>query len=131
MGGRRCRRRRHTATQRIACNRRDRWHRLIPDRLASAGPILSIVPATFYGFASTFAYLSLVPGAFTINAMTDFNFKNAIVAVPISLLVGTGLGIAQGWLARVLAAGHARATPARALRLDGSPVADGNSPRAH
>ena len=99
--------------------------------LASAGPILSIVPATFYGFASTFAYLSLVPGAFTLNAMTDFNWKNAIVAVPISLLIGTGLGIAQGWLARVLAAGHARAVPARALRLDGSPVADGNSLKAH
>jgi hypothetical protein len=98
---------------------------------ASAGPILSIVPATFYGFASTFAYLSLVPGAFTINAMTGFNWKNAIVAVPISLLIGTGLGIAQGWLARVLAAGHARAVPARALRLDGSPVADGDSPKAH
>jgi hypothetical protein len=98
--------------------------------LASAGPILSIVPATFYGFASTFAYLSLVPGAFTINAMTGLNLKNAIVAVPISLLIGTGLGIAQGWLASVLAAGKARAAPARALRLDGSPVADGNSLKA-
>jgi Protein of unknown function (DUF1097) len=98
--------------------------------LASAGPILSIVPATFYGFASTFAYLSLVPGAFTINAMTGLNLKNAIIAVPISLLIGTGLGIAQGWLASVLAAGKARAAPARALRLDGSPVADGNSLKA-
>jgi hypothetical protein len=98
--------------------------------LASAGPILSIVPATFYGFASTFAYLSLVPGAFTINAMAGLNLKNAIVAVPISLLIGTGLGIAQGWLASVLAAGKARAAPARALRLDGSPVADGNSLKA-
>jgi hypothetical protein len=98
--------------------------------LASAGPILSIVPATFYGFASTFAYLSLVPGAFTINAMTGLNLKNAIVAVPISLLIGTGLGIAQGWLASVLAAGKARAAPARALGLDGSPVADGNSLKA-
>ena len=98
--------------------------------LASAGPILGIVPATFYGFASTFAYLSLVPGAFTINAMTGLNLKNAIVAVPITLLIGTGLGIAQGWLASLLAAGKARAAPARALRLDGSPVADGNSLKA-
>jgi hypothetical protein len=98
--------------------------------LASAGPIRSIVPATFYGFASTFAYLSLVPGAFTINAMTGLNLKNAVVAVPISLLIGTGLGIAHGWLASVLAAGKARAAPARALRLDGSAVADGNSLKA-
>jgi Protein of unknown function (DUF1097) len=72
--------------------------------LASAGPILSVVPATFYGFASMFAYLSLVPGAFTIGAMTGLSWKNAIVVVPLSLLIGTGLGITQGWLAKVLAA---------------------------
>lgn len=89
--------------------------------LASAAPLLSVVPATFYGFASTFAYLSLVPGAFTISAMTDLNWKNTIVAVPVSLLVGTGLGIAQGRLARVLVAGEADAVLRRALRLDGSP----------
>jgi Protein of unknown function (DUF1097) len=94
--------------------------------LASARPILRVVPATFYGFASTFAYLNLLPGAFTINALMVFNAKNALVAVPISLLIGTALGIAQGWLATVLAAGDVRALPARALRLDGSPVADGN-----
>jgi Protein of unknown function (DUF1097) len=95
--------------------------------MASAGPILSIVPATFYGFASTFAYLSLVPGAFTINAMTGLNWKNAIVAVPVSLLIGTGLGIAQGWIASVLAAGKTRVAAVRALRLDGSPVTGDNS----
>jgi Protein of unknown function (DUF1097) len=94
--------------------------------LASARPILSVVPATFYGFASTFAYLSLVPGAFTISAMTDFRWNDAIAAVPISLLVGTGLGIAHGWLARVLVVGEVGAAPPRALRLDGSPVANHN-----
>jgi Protein of unknown function (DUF1097) len=98
--------------------------------LASAGPILSIVPATFYGFASTFAYLSLVPGAFTITAMTDLNWKSAVVAVPISLLIGTGLGIAQGWLARVMVGGKTGAAPLRAVRLDGSPVAEGKSLKA-
>jgi hypothetical protein len=99
--------------------------------LASARPILSIVPATFYGFASTFAYLSLVPGAFTISAMSELNWRNAIVAVPLSLLIGTGLGIAHGWLASVLTAGKRRGAPAWALRLDGSPVADGNSLKSH
>lgn len=95
--------------------------------LASAAPMLSTVPATFYGFASTFAYLGLVPGALTIKAMTAFNWENVIVAMPISLLIGTGLGIAQGWLARVLAARETGALPPRALRLNGSPVADGNN----
>jgi hypothetical protein len=89
--------------------------------LASAKRILSVVPATFYGFASTFAYLSLVPGAFTISALTDPSWKNVIFAMPLSLLVGTGLGMAQGWLAGVLRAGETRA--ARQLRLDGSSVA--------
>jgi hypothetical protein len=93
--------------------------------LASAAPILSTVPATFYGFASTFAYLSLVPGAFTINAMTAFDWENIIVAMPISLLIGSCLAIAQGRLAQALAAG--KTATARNLRLDGSPVLHGDS----
>ena len=93
--------------------------------LASAAPILSTVPATFYGFASTFAYLSLVPGAFTMNAMTAFDWENIIVAMPISLLIGSCLGIAQGRLAQALAAG--KTATARNLRLDGSPVLHGDS----
>jgi Protein of unknown function (DUF1097) len=95
--------------------------------LASAEPLLSIVPATFYGFASTFAYLSLVPGAFTVSSMTAFNWENVIVTVPISLLIGTGLGVAQGWLARVLVEGDARLASQRALRLDGSRVTKNES----
>src|SRR5215475_3153626 len=87
--------------------------------LASAAPILSTVPATFYGFASTFAYLSLVPGAFTIKTMTAFNWENVIVAMPISLLIGSCLGIAHGWLSQVLLAGDTAATR---IRLDGWPV---------
>jgi hypothetical protein len=97
--------------------------------LASAGPLLSVVPATFYGFAATFAYLSLAPGAFTISSMTGLNWKNVIVATPVSLLIGTGLGIAHGWLAKVLAQGEAGAAPRRAIRLDGSPVVHGGSRR--
>jgi Protein of unknown function (DUF1097) len=83
---------------------------------ASAAPILSIVPATFYGFASTFAYFSLAPGAFTISAMTDLSCKNVILAMPLSFVIGTGLGIVQDWLARMLAAGETG--PVRQLRLE-------------
>jgi hypothetical protein len=92
--------------------------------LASAIPILSVVPAMFYGFASTFAYLSLASAAFTIDAMTAFNLQNAIVVVPISLLIGTGLGIAHGRLAQLLVGGEKRAT--LQLHLDGSPVLHGS-----
>jgi hypothetical protein len=87
--------------------------------LASRIAYLAVVPATFYGFASTFAYLSLAPGAFTLVAMTAFGWKNAIVSVSISLLIGTGLGIFHGWLAKVLATAESGATPQRALRLGG------------
>jgi hypothetical protein len=97
---------------------------------ASAEPVLSVVPATFYGFASTFAYLSLAPGAFTLQAMTGLSWKNAILAMPISLLIGSGLGVVQGWLARVLAAGETGVAPRRALRLDGSRVGHGNGQKA-
>jgi len=86
--------------------------------IASRVSYLSVVPATFYGFASTFAYLSLAPGASTIGAMTTPGW-NAILSVLISLLIGTGLGMAHGKLAKILAAGEPNAAPRRALSLGG------------
>jgi hypothetical protein len=99
--------------------------------LASAARILKVVPATFCGFASTFAYLGFVPGAFSISAMTAFNRQNAIVVVPISLMIGTRLGVAQGWLARVVLANEIGISSQRALRLGGSLVAGNDSAKVH
>ena len=45
--------------------------------MASRTALLSVVPATFYGFASTFAYLSLASGAFTIENLTSLSWRNA------------------------------------------------------
>jgi Protein of unknown function (DUF1097) len=70
--------------------------------MASRWAILSLVPATFYGFAATFACLSLSPGAFTVEVLTALAWKNALFSVPASLLIGTGLGIVHGWLAGFL-----------------------------
>jgi Protein of unknown function (DUF1097) len=70
--------------------------------LAARTTILSTVPATFYGFASTFAYLGLAPGAFTTEAMTAVSLKNVLIAMPVSLVIGTGLGIAHARLAALL-----------------------------
>jgi Protein of unknown function (DUF1097) len=72
--------------------------------LASRTPLLSIVPATFYGFASTFAYLSLSPAAFSLADLTSFGWGNAMLCVLASLLIGTGLGVLHGFLANVIAA---------------------------
>jgi hypothetical protein len=72
--------------------------------MASRVTSLSVVPATFYGFASTFAYLSLSAGAFTLETLTSLSWRNAIFSVPVSLLIGTGLGMLHGRLANALAA---------------------------
>jgi hypothetical protein len=47
------------------------------------------VAAAFYGFASTFAFVGLAPGASTIGAMTSLSARNALLVVPLSLLIGT------------------------------------------
>ena len=70
--------------------------------LASATPLLSVVPATFYGFASTFAYVSLASGASSIEALTRPDAQNVLVTLPVSLLIGSALGVAYGWLAKAL-----------------------------
>jgi hypothetical protein len=75
--------------------------------IASRTALLSVVPATFYGFASTFAYLSLSSGAFTMGMLTSLSWSNAIISVPVSLLIGTGLGIVHARLANVIAAREA------------------------
>jgi hypothetical protein len=45
--------------------------------IASRMSCLSVVPVTFYGFASMFAYFSLAPGAVTIGAITTPSWKLA------------------------------------------------------
>jgi hypothetical protein len=72
--------------------------------LASAMSLLSVVPATFYGFASTFACLSLTPGAFRFEALVAVSWQNVLAGLPLSLLVGTSLGMFHGWLSKALGA---------------------------
>jgi hypothetical protein len=71
--------------------------------LASAAPVLSTVPAPFYGFAATFAVVSLAPRASTMGALTSPGGQSVLLALPVSLLIGTALGVAHGWLAKLLA----------------------------
>jgi hypothetical protein len=78
--------------------------------LASATPLLSVVPATFYGFASTFAYVSLAPGASSIEALTRPDAQNVLVTLPVSLLIGSVLGVAHGWLAKRLSGAQLNGT---------------------
>ena len=76
--------------------------------IASRTPLLSVVPAAFYGFASTFAYLSHSAAAFTLDALTSISLQNAFFSVSASLLIGTAIGLVHGRLAGALAGdGHA------------------------
>ncbi len=62
---------------------------------ASSVALLSVVPATFYGFATGFGFLSQTPGKFTVEAMTSFGLDNVLIVVPVSLTIGSLLGVLQ------------------------------------
>jgi Protein of unknown function (DUF1097) len=85
--------------------------------LASRFEVLSNVPATFCGFASAFAFLTLEPHAFSMLSMSQASLSNVLIVVPISLLIGSGLGVLHGYLAAKLTAPEHRAPGAHSLRL--------------
>jgi hypothetical protein len=85
--------------------------------LASRFELLSNVPATFYGFASAFAFVTLAPNAFSMAAMTRGNLNNVLLVVPTSLLIGSGLGALHGYLAGRLTAPEHLAPGIRTVRL--------------
>lgn len=77
----------------------------------------SNVPATFYGFASAFAFLLLVPGAFSMEAMTAKDLHNVLICVSISLLIGSLLGVVHQRFASLLTAPEQRSQQPPATRL--------------
>lgn len=77
----------------------------------------SNVPATFFGFASAFAFLLLMPGAFSTKAMTASDLHNVLICVSISLLMGSVLGVVQQWFATLLTAPEQRPQRPMATRL--------------
>ena len=77
----------------------------------------SNVPATFYGFASAFAFLLLVPRAFSMEAMTANDLRNVLICVPVSLLIGSVLGVMHQQFASLLTAPEQRPLPPVATRL--------------
>ncbi|NMG74217.1 DUF1097 domain-containing protein [Aromatoleum diolicum] len=70
--------------------------------LASKLDLLSVVPATFYGFASSFAFLVQTPGKFDPIAMTSSSLDNVLIVVTLSSIVGALLGVAHSGLAGIL-----------------------------
>jgi hypothetical protein len=75
------------------------------------------VPATFYGFACAFAFLLMMPNAFSIDALTSFAWRNAMVCIPPSLLIGSALGVIHQRLALLLTATDQKPANPSAVRL--------------
>ena len=77
----------------------------------------SNVPATFYGFASAFAFLLLSPRALSMEAMTATDLRNVLICVPVSLLIGSVLGVVHQTFASLLTAPEQRSLAPLATRL--------------
>ena len=70
--------------------------------VASKINLLSVVPATFYGFASSFAFLVQTPDKFSPAALTSLSLNNVLIVVPISLIAGALLGLIHGRIASLM-----------------------------
>jgi hypothetical protein len=77
----------------------------------------SNVPAPFYGFASAFAFLLLSAQAFSVSELTAPSLRNVSICVPVSLLIGSLLGVVHQRLAGVLIVQDQRPKAPSATRL--------------
>jgi hypothetical protein len=62
-----------------------------------------VVPACFYGAAATFAYMVQTPARLNQQALLSFSPDNALIAVPISMIIGALLGFATAKMTVALA----------------------------
>ncbi|MCW9035904.1 MAG: DUF1097 domain-containing protein [Rhodospirillales bacterium] len=63
--------------------------------MAAHIPAFSVIPASVYGYASTFAFLLQTPKALSLEALTTANLGNALLIIPISMIVGAAFGFAS------------------------------------
>lgn len=70
--------------------------------LAAHLPLLSAIPATVFGYASTFAYILQTKDQLSIEALTTINSSNAIIIISLSIILGTLFGFASAKLGSLL-----------------------------
>lgn len=70
--------------------------------LAAHIEALSTIPASVFGYASTFAFLLQTPDVLSMGALTSVSFDNALIVVAISLIVGAIFGLLSGRLGNAL-----------------------------
>ncbi len=63
--------------------------------LAANIPQLSTIPCSVIGYSMTFAYLLQTPDKLNKDVLTGFTLSNPLLVITISIIVGTGLGVAS------------------------------------
>jgi len=61
--------------------------------LAAHFPVLATIPATVFGFASSFAYLLQTPDMLKPEVLLSFSLKNSLIVISLSLIVGAFFGL--------------------------------------
>jgi hypothetical protein len=61
--------------------------------LAANVPALATIPATVFGFASSFAYLLQTPDMLKPEVLLSFSMKNSLVVISVSLVAGAVFGL--------------------------------------
>jgi hypothetical protein len=72
--------------------------------LAAHIKAFSVIPASVYGYAATFAYLLQTADTMTKDKLMSASMANALLAVIISMAIGALFGLASGKLGGALAA---------------------------
>lgn len=70
--------------------------------LAAHVGFLSAIPATVFGYASTFAYLLQTQHQLSVKALTAASTGNALFLMSVSIIVGAVFGLVSGKLAGAL-----------------------------
>jgi len=61
--------------------------------LAANFPALATIPATVFGFASSFAYLLQTPDVLKPEVLLSMSMKNSLIVISISLVAGGIFGL--------------------------------------
>jgi Protein of unknown function (DUF1097) len=61
--------------------------------LAANVPALATIPATVFGFASTFAYLLQTPDMLKLEVLLSASLKNSLIVISLSVVVGGLFGL--------------------------------------
>lgn len=61
--------------------------------LAANVPALATIPATVFGFASSFAYLLQTPDVLKPEVLLSLSLKNSLIVIPLSLIAGAVFGL--------------------------------------